>query len=316
MRKKLTFVASMALGLAFAIPLLAAADTTPPFMPTNLTHATPSSDVTATFTWNVASDDVGVTAYDVQIDGGSFASVGNVTTYTTAALANGSHTFGVRARDAAGNASGTASLSFTIVTAVSPTTFSLEQMAIDAGLVVSASARAELEASTGKTCEWSQSTASAKVSATLGSITNAEVRADIENFAACGTLSTWHLGAGERLGIVNSYKAAFAQIPSTSAHWNDVIKIGNGRFPAETSASAEASAKTRFSQIYLRSANMDVESDRNAVVVMAYGLRPLPRNLSAEASAVVTFRAVYGRTPASATDWDAVRATAYSGATR
>ena len=45
-------------------------------------------------------------------------------------------------------------------------------------------------------------------------------------------------------------------------------------------------------------------------------MRPMPRNLNAEAAAIVSFRGVYGRAPASATDWDIVRAIAYSGASR
>ena len=57
-------------------------------------------------------------------------------------------------------------------------------------------------------------------------------------------------------------------------------------------------------------------NDSAALAIMAYGLRSAKRNLSSEAAAVETFRVIYGQTPATATDWDAVRAVAYSGAKR
>ncbi|MFA4937543.1 MAG: hypothetical protein WC575_04665, partial [Patescibacteria group bacterium] len=56
--------------------------------------------------------------------------------------------------------------------------------------------------------------------------------------------------------------------------------------------------------------------DDAAITVMAYGLRPLPRNLNSEKVAIKTFKALFGTNPVSATDWDTVRAIAYSGATR
>jgi len=61
---------------------------------------------------------------------------------------------------------------------------------------------------------------------------------------------------------------------------------------------------------------MNVAFDVNAVIIMAYGLRPMPRNLGSEATAQTHFRGIFGYTATSATDWDAVRAIAYSGAVR
>lgn len=138
----------------------------------------------------------------------------------------------------------------------------------------------------------------------------------INNFIVYGTQTTKILGAGERAGVVNSYKAAFGKLPTDADSWADVIKIANGRWPSETSQTAEDRAKTSFQTIYLREANMANPNDNAAVTIMAYGLRPDVRNLNSEKVAIKTFKAIFGYNPVKATAWDAVRAIAYSGAIR
>ena len=49
---------------------------------------------------------------------------------------------------------------------------------------------------------------------------------------------------------------------------------------------------------------------------MAYGLRTATRNLNSEKAAIKSFKAIFGKAPTTASDWDAVRAIAYSGAKR
>lgn len=144
----------------------------------------------------------------------------------------------------------------------------------------------------------------------------ATVRNTVNNFVTYGTKSTNVLGAGERAGVVNSYKEAFGKLPTTTEEWNDVIKIANGRWPNERSQAKEDRASISFKSIYLREANMDDPNDNAAVTVMAYGLRPANRNLDSEKVAINTFRYVFGYSPTTASNWDAVRAIAYSGATR
>ena len=61
---------------------------------------------------------------------------------------------------------------------------------------------------------------------------------------------------------------------------------------------------------------MAEEYENAAVTVMAYGLRPKPRNLNSERAAIKNFMGIFKKIPTSATDWDAVRAIAYSGAKR
>lgn len=138
----------------------------------------------------------------------------------------------------------------------------------------------------------------------------------ITNFIVYGTPSTKQLGAGERAGVLDSYKSAFSKLPKTEAEWVDVIKIANGRWPSETSATAEANAKTSFEKVYLREADMNNANDNAAVTIMAYGLRSADRNMDSEASASKIFKGIFGYNPVSAIDWDITRAIAYSGAIR
>jgi hypothetical protein len=138
----------------------------------------------------------------------------------------------------------------------------------------------------------------------------------IAYYIGTGTPTTLRLGAGERAGALNSYITAFGHIPSSAGDWQDIIKITNGRWPSSTNLASEARAKIAFKKIYLRDADMKNAKDNAAVTIMAYGLRPANRNLSSEASAIKTFKYIYKFAPSSASDWDAVRAVAYSGAKR
>ena len=143
-----------------------------------------------------------------------------------------------------------------------------------------------------------------------------EVKDAITNFVNYGTPTTKVLGAGERAGVVNSYKSAFGKVPATAAEWSDVIKIGNGRWPSVTNAAAETKAAAEFKKVYKRSPNMKQANDNAAVTVIAYGLRPGNRNLNSEKAAIKSFKAIYGHAPVSALAWDIVRSIAYSGAKR
>lgn len=156
----------------------------------------------------------------------------------------------------------------------------------------------------------------ARIKTVLGKVGDAATTQMLVNFVTYGTSSTQVLGAGERLGVLNSYRAAYGKVPSTEAEIADVIKIANGRWPSETNAKAEARAKATFKSIYKREANMSQANDNAAVTVMAYGLRPANRNLNSEKQAIKNFRGTLGRSPSLATDWDMVRAIAYSGAKR
>ena len=84
-----------------------APDTQAPTAPTQLT-STAKNHESVTLSWSASSDDVGVTGYEVFVDGGATASAttAGATTVTVAGLAaNTTYTFTVKARDAAGNRS-------------------------------------------------------------------------------------------------------------------------------------------------------------------------------------------------------------------
>lgn len=138
----------------------------------------------------------------------------------------------------------------------------------------------------------------------------------LTNFIIYGTETTEILGAGERAGVLNSYKSAFGKLPKTENEWQDAVKIANGRWPSEKSEAALNKGKKEFKKVYLREPDMNNPNDNAAVTVITYGLRPDSRNLDSEKAGILTFKHIYGYNPSSATDWDIARAIAYSGAVR
>ena len=146
---------------------------------------------------------------------------------------------------------------------------------------------------------------------------NADEKYSIAYFIRYGSDTTIILGAGERAGVVNSYKSVFSKLPQTEEEWKDVIKIANGRWPSNRNVSAEQKAQAEiFKAIYKREANMDNANDNAAVTVITYGLRPANRNMESEKAGIKIFKGIFGYGPSSASDWDIVRAISYSGAVR
>jgi hypothetical protein len=126
----------------------------------------------------------------------------------------------------------------------------------------------------------------------------------IAYFIHTGTPTTRILGAGERGGSVSSFQSAFGYLPVTHVDWQDVLKIGNGRWPAMENSSAIAKAQISFKKVYRRAADMKNTHDNAAVTVMAYGLRPALRNQTNEKIAIKAYRYFYGSDPVSASAWD------------
>ncbi|MEL6274599.1 MAG: S8 family serine peptidase, partial [Bacteroidota bacterium] len=82
-------------------------DTSPPTQPTNLAVSN-EQDTQVTLSWNASSDNVGVTSYEIFVDGTSLGTTAGTSVNITGLTACTSYNFGVRALDAAGNTSGTA----------------------------------------------------------------------------------------------------------------------------------------------------------------------------------------------------------------
>ncbi|HET6531495.1 MAG TPA: discoidin domain-containing protein, partial [Actinoplanes sp.] len=80
-------------------------DTQAPSAPTGLAYTEPATGQIR-LTWVAATDNIGVTGYDVYANGQLRTSLGNVTTYTDMQPATATVSYYVRARDAAGNVSG------------------------------------------------------------------------------------------------------------------------------------------------------------------------------------------------------------------
>jgi len=156
----------------------------------------------------------------------------------------------------------------------------------------------------------------AKITALSSAILSDAKKYIIADFIHYGTPTTLILGAGERGGSIASFQSAFARLPNSNLDWQDVVKIGNGRWTTQTSATAEARAKISFKKIYLREPNMKQANDNAAVNIMAYGLRPASRNTASEKIAILSFKYIFKKIPVSAEEWDIVRAIAYSGAKR
>ncbi|HEX9512009.1 MAG TPA: T9SS type A sorting domain-containing protein [Puia sp.] len=80
-------------------------DITPPTAPVNLRSGV-IGQTSIQLIWDPATDDVGVTAYDIYVNGNKAYTVGNVNQFTVYNLMNGqTYTFAVKARDFAGNIS-------------------------------------------------------------------------------------------------------------------------------------------------------------------------------------------------------------------
>lgn len=138
----------------------------------------------------------------------------------------------------------------------------------------------------------------------------------LANFITYGTETTLILGAGERAGVLNSYKTVFNKLPNSQSEWEDVIKIANGRWPNERNKKAEKNAELIFEKIYKRKANRKNKNDDAAITIMTYGLRIGNRNLGSEKAAINSFKNIYKSLPKKTNEWDIVRAIAYSGAKR
>jgi hypothetical protein len=80
-------------------------DTQPPSTPTNLT-ATPTSSSQINLSWSAATDNVGVTGYDLFRNGAFLRTVSGTSASDTGLAASTPYSYYLRARDAAGNLSG------------------------------------------------------------------------------------------------------------------------------------------------------------------------------------------------------------------
>ena len=106
-------------------------DSTPPTTPTNVRCTTLVNDNMPSFSWTKSTDTSGISGYYIKIDSGTDTWVGNVTSWTSSTvIADGTHTFYVKAKDASsnGNVGSYGSCSFKI-----NTTVTVKPLVADAG---------------------------------------------------------------------------------------------------------------------------------------------------------------------------------------
>ncbi|MDP3899712.1 MAG: LamG-like jellyroll fold domain-containing protein [bacterium] len=317
------------------------ADTTPPSVPRNLKAIADGTKVTLQWVNPADSDFAGVqvvrratTATDATaavsvLTGGLVVFEGTLEQFTDAsALTGNTYHYYLLAYDQTDNYAPAQLITVDVsgaegevaVRALTAGSYQYRHLANLASSLVNTVSRAEAGEVTSRTERVSLDATEAKIYDNITKPYAAKLtdfsRIRIAHFIHSGTYSTLRLGAGERAGVINSFAAAFGRLPDTDDDWQDVIKIANGRWPGQTSPTAEAKAIVAFKRIYLREPNRQNQNDDSAVTVMTYGLRPVDRKTDSEKAAIKSFRAIYGYDPSSAVDWDIVRAIAYSGAVR
>ncbi|MFF0387395.1 glycoside hydrolase family 6 protein [Kitasatospora sp. NPDC004615] len=170
-------------------------DTTPPTAPTGLTATTTAGSVS--LTWNAATDNVGVTGYDVYRGGVLIGSTAGTSYTETGLTASTAYSYTVKARDAAGNVS-----------------------ASSAALVATTQASG---GGTGAGC-----TASYKVTNDWGAGFNADVTVTAGSAAIKTWKVTWNFGGNQQ--ITNLWNGQLAQsgpaVTVTNLAYNGTVAAG------------------------------------------------------------------------------------------
>ncbi|MFF0297703.1 glycoside hydrolase family 6 protein [Kitasatospora sp. NPDC004614] len=170
-------------------------DTTPPTAPTGLAATTTAGSVS--LTWNAATDNVGVTGYDVYRGGVLIGSTAGTSYTETGLTASTAYSYTVKARDAAGNVS-----------------------AASAALVATTQASG---GGTGAGC-----TASYKVTNDWGAGFNADVTVTAGNAAIKTWKVTWNFGGNQQ--ITNLWNGQLAQsgpaVTVTNLAYNGTVAAG------------------------------------------------------------------------------------------
>jgi chitodextrinase len=97
-------------------------DLAPPTAPASITATAYDGPPRVALSWGAASDDVGVASYDVVRDGAVVATLAATSWTDTAVAAAQTHTYAVRARDAAGNVGPSLSVNVTVPDQTAPST--------------------------------------------------------------------------------------------------------------------------------------------------------------------------------------------------
>jgi hypothetical protein len=142
----------------------------------------------------------------------------------------------------------------------------------------------------------------------------------VVGFVAYGVDETTSLlGMGERAAVVKSFEDVYNRLPQSNLDVLDLIKIAEGRYPDQRNLKAEKKAIDNFIEIYKRVPDIkDDVSDKNAIMIMTYGIRQMVknRNLKAEVKAIEIYKEIFKKHPKTIQEWNIIQAIAYSGCTR
>jgi len=146
----------------------------------------------------------------------------------------------------------------------------------------------------------------------IGLNTSKSYEGMLTNFIYSGVTGAKNIGPGERAGLLSSYKNVFGKLPLTKLEWNDIFMMATGGMPAERNLKAETLGKQIFTKIYKHNYNNKIKKHEQALNHISYGIMVVHRDISAEKKAINSFGKIFKHNPVSATDWNIIRAIAYS----
>lgn len=148
---------------------------------------------------------------------------------------------------------------------------------------------------------------------------NERMESALSNYIAHGVDDeTQKQGAGQRSSVLSSFVKVYDRLPESDEELGDVILMARGKAPVIRNQEAEKRAYEAFIKIYKRVPDLEDKYDKNAVLLMAYGVLNPPkfRDLQSEKNAQTSFKAIFNKLPETTEEWNNLRAITYSGAAR
>lgn len=148
---------------------------------------------------------------------------------------------------------------------------------------------------------------------------NERMESALSNYIAYGVdEETEKQGAGQRSSVLSSFVEVYDRLPENDEELGDVILMASGKAPVIRNQDAEKRAYESFIKIYKRVPDLEDKYDKNAIILMGYGVLNPPkfRDLQSEKNAQTSFKAIFNKLPETTEEWNNLRAITYSGAAR
>ncbi|MDP2737028.1 MAG: cellulase family glycosylhydrolase [bacterium] len=143
-----------------------------------------------------------------------------------------------------------------------------------------------------------------------------EFQLRLESYLANGAdANSAKLSKKDRQAILDNFAAVYGHEPENENEWQDLMRINNGYWPSKVSQEAEDKAKEDFKKIFKRLPDMNINSDKHAVKILAYDIRQRAekRSLGKERTAIAKFIKIFKYLPVNSLDWKFVHVLAYGG---